>query len=951
MTDSPKLDASRSQNVDEIRLLESFHRISRSMLVSMDRDVVLDTMCREIVHAGILRSLMVALVDEEKQEVRVVKGYVRTRSDRIMDRSDDFSGLVYSLDDHNITAEVARTGTMQVIEGWDPRLDTKFDRKEDPNPPKVAYFIPVSHGTKVYAVLATGSTPEERSATLQRLEAMAPLLDHFVIALNHIRQYEKAQSFSNQLARSHDDLGHEMEERKRAEQELKLFYDLTLDMMCIAGFDGYFRHLNPSWSKTLGFTDEELKARPFIEFVHPDDREKTVAEAARLADKRIDLIAFENRYACKDGSYRWLSWNATAYEPFEAIYATARDITAYREAEQALKESEARYSDLFENATDLIQIVSPGGKFLYTNRAWKESLGYSDAEIEGLSMFDIVHPDQQSHCYDVFSRVMEGETVGRVETIFITKDGRSIDVEGDINCKMDHGRPVSTRGIYRDITERKIVDQMKSEFISTVSHELRTPLTSIHGSLGLVVGGVTGDLPEKTRSLIEIAHTNTDRLVRLINDILDMEKIESGRMVFNNGPVRLMPLVRQTIESTSGYADGFDVTLKLVASVADAEIFGDHDRLIQVLTNLISNAAKFSPEGGTVEVAVTQNGDNYQVAVADHGPGISSDFQLQVFQKFAQEDATNTRQKGGTGLGLSISKAIVDRLGGNIWFENGTNGGTRFIVEFPMHHSMSVDPPGRSLSEVQRGVLICEDDRDIAQLLMFLLKQEGYHVDVAYNAEQARRLLDAGSYAAMTLDLILPDEDGLAFIKEIRGRKDTHDLPIIVVSAIAGERQKDLQNGDAVWVIDWIDKPIDAGRLSDAVSMAYLPEQGRRIQILHIEDDQDLHRVVTTQLQEVADLTWAGTLSDARRHLEEGRYDLVLLDIGLPDGSGLDLLTDIRERSSSTIPVIIFSGQDSSGSTVQDVAASLVKSKTSGAELVGTIVDVIRDNRVTRKDG
>ncbi|MBT5873025.1 MAG: PAS domain S-box protein [Candidatus Latescibacteria bacterium] len=951
MTDSPKPDVSQPQNVDEIRLLDSFHRISRSMLVSMDRDVILDTMCREIVHAGILRSLMVALVDEKKREVRVVKGYVRTLSDQIRDRSDDFSELVYGLDDENITAEVARTGTMQVIDGWDPRLDSKFDRQDEPNPPKVAYFIPVSHGPKVYAVLATGSSPEERSATLRRIDAMAPLLDHFVIALNHIRQYEKAQSFSTQLARSHHDLGHEMEERKRAEQELKLFYHLNLDMMCIAGFDGYFRHLNPSWSKTLGFTDEELKARPFIEFVHPDDREKTVAAAARLADKSIDAIAFENRYACKDGSYRWLSWNATAYEPFEAIYATARDITVHRKAEQALKESEARYSDLFENATDLIQIVSPDGDYLYTNRAWKESLGYTDAEIEGLSMFDILHPDQQSHCHDVFSRVMTGEAVGRVETIFVTKDGRSIDVEGDINCKMDNGRPVSTRGIFRDITERKIVDQMKSEFISTVSHELRTPLTSIHGSLGLIVGGVAGELSEQTRSLIEIAHTNTDRLVRLINDILDMEKIESGRMVFNNGPVLLMPLVRQTIESNRGYADGFGVTLKLVASIADAEVFGDHDRLTQVLTNLISNAAKFSPEGETVEVAVTQRDNKYQVIVADHGPGISSDFQLKVFQKFAQEDATNTRQKGGTGLGLSISKAIVDRLDGDIWFENGTDGGTNFVVEFPVHERMTQDPAGRPVSKFQRGVLICEDDRDIAQLLRLLLEKEGYQVDVAYSVEQARRLLDGGSYAAMTLDLILPGEDGLAFIKEIRCRKDTQDLPIIVVSAKARDSQKDLQNGDAVWVIDWIDKPIDSSRLSDAVSMAYLPEQGRKIQILHIEDDQDLHSVVTTQLRAVADLTWAGNLLDARRRLYEGRYDLVLLDIGLPDGSGLDILTDIRERSSSTIPVIIFSGQDSPGSTVQDVAASLVKSKTSGEELVGTIVDVIRDSRVARKDG
>jgi signal transduction histidine kinase len=238
--------------------------------------------------------------------------------------------------------------------------------------------------------------------------------------------------------------------------------------------------------------------------------------------------------------------------------------------------------------------------------------------------------------------------------------------------------------IVRDITERKNIERLKSEFVSTVSHELRTPLTSILGSLGLLTGGATGELPEKVRAMIEIAHKNSERLVRLINDILDIDKIESGKMDFNLKPVELAPLVAHAIESNHAYGRQFGVTFELNNQAADARVLVDADRLIQALTNLLSNAAKFSPSDDTVEVALRCHGGNVRIGVSDHGLGIPEAFQELLFQKFAQADTSDTRRRGGTGLGLTITKAIIEKLGGQIVYQTQAGRGTTFYLELPV---------------------------------------------------------------------------------------------------------------------------------------------------------------------------------------------------------------------------------------------------------------------------
>ncbi|MBL6929099.1 MAG: CHASE domain-containing protein [Rhodospirillales bacterium] len=233
------------------------------------------------------------------------------------------------------------------------------------------------------------------------------------------------------------------------------------------------------------------------------------------------------------------------------------------------------------------------------------------------------------------------------------------------------------------VFERQQITTIKNEFVSTVSHELRTPLTSIKGSLGLIRGGAMGGLPDKLSQMLDIAYTNADRLVRLINDILDIEKIEAGKMDFRMAPVELGELLRTALAANQGFAEECEVTLVIADTHSDAVVDGDEDRLLQVMANLLSNAAKFSPRNADVRISLSETAAGYRIAVADRGLGIPEKFRSKIFAKFSQADSSDTRQKGGTGLGLNISKAIVEKHGGTIGFDTDTGEGSTFFFDLP----------------------------------------------------------------------------------------------------------------------------------------------------------------------------------------------------------------------------------------------------------------------------
>ncbi|HEY4134009.1 MAG TPA: response regulator [Alphaproteobacteria bacterium] len=648
-----------------------------------------------------------------------------------------------------------------------------------------------------------------------------------------------------------------------------------------------------------------------------------------------------------------------------AVFAVFRDLRRRLSVEQALRDSSALLQNtlgmqraVVNSANYAIIATDPDGFITDFNPAAERMLGYKAAEVIGKVNPGIFHVHGEVvAAAEKFSQEL-GRTVqpsfeffatktlqGKMQTgewTFIRKDGSTFPAELSVSLvRNSEGEVLGFLGIASDITERKNVERLKNEFISTVSHELRTPLTSIRGSLGLVLGGIAGEVTAQGKSLLDIAHKNAERLGRLINDILDIEKIESGKMEFQMKRQPLAPLLRQSIESTADYGRQHDVSFHLADEAPGVEVEVDSDRFMQVMANLLSNAAKFSPEGGTVEVTAVLVGKAVRISVADKGKGIPAEFRDRIFQKFAQADSSDTRQKGGTGLGLSITKAMMEHMGGSVGFDSVVDRGTTFFVDLP---TLSAVPAVPAEARAQAGVgsrprvLVCEDDADIALLLRMMLDQGGFDCDIVASAGGAqRKLATDGPYLALTLDIALPDKTGLELFHELRAASETQDLPIIFVSAEADKGRRAL-NGAAVGVLDWLQKPIDPQRLLHAVRMARHQSRQGAASVLHVEDDPDLIHVVTSIIEPIAKIDSAPTLAAARAKLAEGaRYDLVLLDLTLPDGDGAELLSAIPAE----VPVVIFSAREVPEELARKVSSALTKSKTSNELLLHSITAII----------
>ncbi|CAN7501239.1 PAS domain S-box protein [Polaromonas sp. LjRoot131] len=627
---------------------------------------------------------------------------------------------------------------------------------------------------------------------------------------------------------------------------------------------------------------------------------------------------------------------------FTGYRGTGRDMTEMRRVTEALRTSEAQLREITDTIPAWITYADADQNLRFHNRAYEEVFGMTSEQLEAKTIREIVGEEMYALIRPRVEEVLQGYPVVYERSQKTARGGTRdyvVNYFPRYGDGADDGKVIGFYALANDVTELKRIDRMKSEFVSTVSHELRTPLTSIRGSLGLISGGVAGQLPEAVKTLVGIAKSNCERLIRLINDILDIEKIESGKMTLDLQIIELKPLLEQALAANEGYGAAKNVSLSLqFPDDEELMVRADGDRLTQVVTNLLSNAMKFSPNDGVVEIHVMRTVNSIRVEVRDHGPGIPEEFRKRIFQKFSQADSSDTRQKGGTGLGLNISRAIIERLGGSIGFETHTGEGTTFYFELPEW----VEPPPTRPVEItgdRPRVLVCEDDPDISRLIGMMLDKGGFDADPAYSAEAALAMLEQQHYAAITVDLKLPGQDGIALIRSLRSRLLTRDVPVVVVSAWAGEGKVQF-NDQALTVSDWLEKPIDENLLVLGVRHAIAGAAENKPVILHVEDDPDIQRIAATIAQDFATFVFAATLQEARTRLHSQPFDLVLLDINLKEGSGWDLLTDI-EALESPPPVVVFSAIEATRAQAARATAVLVKAKTSNQELLETLRRVL----------
>ncbi|GLQ94366.1 response regulator [Dyella acidisoli] len=615
----------------------------------------------------------------------------------------------------------------------------------------------------------------------------------------------------------------------------------------------------------------------------------------------------------------------------------AEEINERRRVEANLIESTARFSAMNEASPLGTFVTDPNGLCLRVNQMYQEITGYSDEDMRGKSWNFGIHPGDQARVLDAWNDMVKKNSNFTVDCHLLRHDGSTTWISCKAAAMRNGEQLLGYVGTLEDISERKQVERMKNEFISTVSHELRTPLTSIMGSLGLLAGGVGGALSDQTRALVDLASKNSERLVRLINDILDIEKIEAGHMQFDLRPHELQPLIEQAIAVNRAYAVQLGVTFKLTASLPGVWVRVDADRLMQVMTNLMGNAAKFSPQGASVDLEITRRGDLIRVSVSDKGPGIPESFRHKVFEKFSQADSSDTRPKGGTGLGLSISKAIMEAMGGSIGFDTKEGDGTTFHFDLPewTETHPTAAPEVLKAAPHRQRILVCEDDRDVSTLLCMMLEQAGYEVVPAYDGAMVRRLLAEESFSAMTLDVQMPGLDGRAFLHEMRDSPTLKDLCVVVVSGHLRNFPR-VNEGDGLGVIDWISKPIDQGRLLNAVRSGIASNADGKSRVLHVEDDPDLRQIVASLCADIADFNSAATFQEATVLLSTAQYDLVVLDLTLPDRSGWDLIPFI-EQLVPRPPVLVFSASELSVAESGRVAAAMVKSHVTNPELLDAI--------------
>lgn len=619
----------------------------------------------------------------------------------------------------------------------------------------------------------------------------------------------------------------------------------------------------------------------------------------------------------------------------DLIYSVfVRDITKKREFEQGAEKLAA----IVNTSTDAIIGRELDGTITSWNPGAERMFGFSKDEAVSQNI-SIIIPEEKHEEMDGFTKtISDGNSVIDAETIRTKKDGSKLDVSISLTpLRNQIGTITGASIIARDITNRKEVERRISEFYSTVSHELRTPLTSIRGALTLVADEIVEPGSEEAREMVQIARNSSERLVNIINDILDLRKIEAGKLELNFETVSGRSLISSAIQIMTGMAQKANVQLSNLME-NDISLYADSSRLLQVLTNLISNAIKYSEPNKLVTLTAEATAScMVRFSVTDEGPGIPLEFQHKLFEKFQQVDSSDTRAKEGSGLGLSICKAIVLEHGGKIGLQSKPGVGTTFWFELPFTECIS-KVEDITILDGKKLVLMVEKDFNLAHLLSLKLNEKGFRTRHVASKAQAINVLGKCQPDVILMALLLPDGSGIDLIENIRSDARTNKVPIIVMT---GRNINDFECAPPV-VFDWFSKPLDLTSIITSIERATSDLHDRKI--LVVEHDLNIRAVIVALLKTLnATCIEAGTGIQALSIVKSSHPDVIVLDVNVPEYNGFKFVELLRKDSSSLIPLIVYSGEEFTEADRKRLTLGVTKHLTKGRVTPNEFVEAVRE--------
>jgi PAS domain S-box-containing protein len=763
------------------------------------------------------------------------------------------------------------------------------------------------------------------------------------------------------------------------------FLDLSIDMFCTAGFDGYFKTLNPSFEKTLGFTTKELLAKPYVEFVYPDDRQATATESGRLKDGEVTFV-FENRYLCRDGSYKWLSWNAVSVPAQALIYAVARDVSERKGAEELLRESEERHRRLFENNPHPTWVFDRETlRFLAVNAAAVLKYGYSRDEFLAMTLKDIRLPEDVPVLIETVSALGDANETGAVWRHRL-KDGTILEVENTSYALTFLGRAARVVVVV-DVTQKKRDEaekrrfmaslaaankelelrnreveratHLKSKFLASMSHELRTPLNAIVGFSDLLADETPGPLNAKQKRFIGHIKQGSTHLLQLINDILDLSKIEAGQLELRSEHFLVDHALPEVLSIIRPLAMAKSIHM---VSIGDSSrpVYADRGRFKQILYNLLSNAVKFTPSGGKVGVECAEEGDFVCVSVTDTGIGIRPEDRELVFEEFRQVDAGSDAANKGTGLGLAITKRLVEQQGGRISLTSELGKGCRFTFTLPAAHRASAVPPDRQIVESSAVapsgrltplVLIVDDEIPARELLASYLQSE-YCVAMADSGAEALRKAQELRPDAITLDVLMPGGSGFETLVALRKTPETAKIPVIILSIVDQKRV-----GFALGAADYLIKPVLKPELLETVRKHVPAPADDDSTILLVDDDPKALELLEETLRSAGYETQS--VHSGPRALEvlsNKVVGAVLLDLLMPNMDGFQVIRHVRQAPAlKDLPILVMTAKSLSGDEIallsRETQALLQKNGSWQEQLLFEVGRVARGRKLAKSAG